>query len=54
MALYGYTPDTTGETLPMVYEIGAQLIDLEMVLYYPGVVVYPPRHADGWYSMNII
>jgi succinate dehydrogenase/fumarate reductase flavoprotein subunit len=40
-------PDTTGETLPMVYQIGAQLIDLEMVLYYPGVVVYPPA-ARGW------
>ncbi|HWQ43598.1 MAG TPA: FAD-dependent oxidoreductase [Desulfosporosinus sp.] len=40
-------PDTTGETLAMVYQIGAQLIDLEMVLYYPGVVVYPPA-ARGW------
>lgn len=40
-------PDATGETLAMVYQIGAQLIDLEMVLYYPGVVVYPPA-ARGW------
>ena len=40
-------PDTTGETLPMVYRLGAQLIDLEMVLYYPGVVIYPPA-ARGW------
>ena len=40
-------PDTTGETLAMVYQVGAHLIDLEMVLYYPGVVVYPPS-ARGW------
>lgn len=40
-------PDTTGETLAMVYQIGALLIDLEMVLYYPGVVVHPLA-ARGW------
>jgi fumarate reductase (CoM/CoB) subunit A len=40
-------PDTTGESLVMAYEIGAEIIDLEMVLYYPGVVVYPPA-ARGW------
>lgn len=40
-------PDATGETLAMVYQLGAQLVDLEMVLYYPGVVVYPPA-ARGW------
>ena len=40
-------PDTTGEGLVMAYQSGAHLIDLEMVLYYPGVVVYPPA-ARGW------
>jgi fumarate reductase (CoM/CoB) subunit A len=40
-------PDTTGEVLAMVYQAGTHLIDLEMVLYYPGVVVYPPS-ARGW------
>jgi len=40
-------PDTTGEGLWMAYQAGAQLIDLEMVLYYPGVVVHPPA-ARGW------
>lgn len=40
-------PDTTGEALVMAYEAGAELIDLEMVLYYPGVVVHPPS-ARGW------
>jgi len=40
-------PDTTGEGLAMAYQAGAHLIDLEMVLYYPGVVVYPPA-ARGW------
>jgi len=40
-------PDTTGEALAMVYQVGAHLLDLEMVLYYPGVVVYPPS-ARGW------
>ena len=40
-------PDTTGEGLAMAYQAGAHLIDLEMVLYYPGVVVHPPA-ARGW------
>jgi succinate dehydrogenase/fumarate reductase flavoprotein subunit len=40
-------PDTTGEVLAMVYYAGAQLVDLEMVLYYPGVVVHPPA-ARSW------
>jgi succinate dehydrogenase/fumarate reductase flavoprotein subunit len=40
-------PDTTGEGLTLAYQSGAHLIDLEMVLYYPGVVVYPPA-ARGW------
>jgi fumarate reductase (CoM/CoB) subunit A len=40
-------PDTTGEVLAMVYRAGAQLVDLEMVLYYPGVVVHPPA-ARSW------
>ncbi len=40
-------PDTTGEGLAMAGQAGAQLIDLEMVLYYPGVVVHPPA-ARGW------
>jgi len=43
----GTPPDTTGETLVMAYEAGAELVDLEMVLYYPGVVVHPPA-ARGW------
>lgn len=40
-------PDTTGEVLAMSYYSGAQLVDLEMVLYYPGVVVHPPA-ARSW------
>jgi fumarate reductase (CoM/CoB) subunit A len=40
-------PDTTGESLVHVYALGAQLVDLEQVLYYPGVVVHPPA-ARGW------
>jgi succinate dehydrogenase/fumarate reductase flavoprotein subunit len=40
-------PDTTGEVLAMVYGLGAELVDLEMVLYYPGVVVHPPA-ARSW------
>jgi len=40
-------PDTTGESLVMAYQLGTQLVDLEQVLYYPGVVVYPPA-ARGW------
>ena len=40
-------PDTTGEVLAMAYYAGAQLVDAEMLLYYPGVVVHPPA-ARGW------
>lgn len=40
-------PDTTGEVLAMLYQAGGHLVDLEMVLYYPGVVVHPPA-ARNW------
>ena len=40
-------PDTTGEGLAMAYKVGARLMDLEMVQFYPGVVVHPPA-ARGW------
>ena len=40
-------PDTTGEGLAIAYQAGALAMDLEMVLYYPGVVVHPPS-AKGW------
>jgi fumarate reductase (CoM/CoB) subunit A len=40
-------PDTTGEGHVMAYQAGVQCIDLEMVLYYPAVVVHPPS-ARGW------
>ncbi len=40
-------PDTTGEGLALAYEAGAHFIDLEMVMFYPGVVVHPPS-ARGW------
>ncbi len=40
-------PDTTGEGLAIAYQAGALAMDLEMVLYYPGVVVHPPS-ARGW------
>jgi fumarate reductase (CoM/CoB) subunit A len=32
-------PDSTGDGLALAYRAGAQLIDLEMILYYPTVVV---------------
>ena len=39
-------PDTTGESLPMVYQLGAHLVVGDGPLY-PGVVIYPPA-ARGW------
>ena len=34
--------DATGDGLAMAYRAGAELIDMEMVLFYPSVIVWPP------------
>ena len=34
--------DCTGDGIVMAYDAGADLIDLEMALFYPTAVVYPP------------
>jgi succinate dehydrogenase/fumarate reductase flavoprotein subunit len=34
--------DCTGDGLAMAYHAGADLIDLEMVLFYPTVIIHPP------------
>jgi fumarate reductase (CoM/CoB) subunit A len=33
--------DCTGDTITLAFEAGADIIDLEMTLYYPGVFAYP-------------
>ncbi len=34
--------DATGEGLSYAYRAGADLVDMEMVLFYPSVIVWPP------------
>ncbi len=34
--------DATGDGLMLAYRSGAELVDLEMVLFYPSVVIHPP------------
>ena len=34
--------DATGEGLVYAYQAGAELVDMEMVLFYPSVIVWPP------------
>lgn len=34
--------DSTGDGLAMAYRIGAEIIDMEMILFYPSVVIWPP------------
>lgn len=34
-------PDSTGEGIMMAYQVGAELIDLEMVMFYPCVIIHP-------------
>lgn len=34
--------DATGDGLVYAYRAGAKLVDLEMLLFYPSVIVYPP------------
>jgi len=38
--------DATGDGLMHAYRCGAELIDLEMILFYPSVVIHPPA-AQG-------
>lgn len=35
------SPDSTGDGISLAFETGADVIDLEMVQYYPGVFAYP-------------
>jgi succinate dehydrogenase/fumarate reductase flavoprotein subunit len=37
--------DTTGDGLALAYRAGAELVDMEMVLYYPTVIVHPQELA---------
>lgn len=48
-------PDSTGDGLALAYEAGARCVDLEMLLYYPCVVVYPnsARGVVFGYEMNL-
>ena len=34
--------DATGDGLALAYRAGAELVDMEMVLFYPSVIVWPP------------
>jgi len=34
--------DATGDGLTLAYRCGAELVDLEMILFYPSVVIHPP------------
>lgn len=34
--------DATGEGIIQAYQAGAELVDMEMVLFYPSVIVWPP------------
>lgn len=34
--------DATGDGLMLAYRCGAELVDLEMILFYPSVIVHPP------------
>jgi succinate dehydrogenase/fumarate reductase flavoprotein subunit len=34
--------DSTGDGVAMAYRSGARLIDMEMILFYPSVIVWPP------------
>ena len=38
--------DSTGDGVAMAYRAGAEIIDMEMILFYPSVVVWPPA-AQG-------
>lgn len=39
---------TTGDGLAYAYRAGAELVDMEMVLFYPSVIVWPPSLAGAF------
>jgi succinate dehydrogenase/fumarate reductase flavoprotein subunit len=40
--------DATGDGLIYAYRAGAELVDMEMVLFYPSVIVWPPSLAGAF------
>ena len=34
--------DATGDGLALAYRVGARLVDMEMILFYPSVIIWPP------------
>jgi len=48
--LWGITdtsPDTTGDGIALAYRAGAELVDMEMMLYYPAVIVHSYGELNG-------
>jgi len=37
--------DTTGDGVALAYRVGAELVDMEMMLYYPAIMVHPQELA---------
>jgi len=40
-------PDTTGDGVALAYRAGAELVDMEMMLYYPTVISHPYGEVNG-------
>ena len=45
---------TTGDGLVLAHRVGAELVDLEMMLFYPSVIIWPPVARGGFLGYEFL
>jgi succinate dehydrogenase/fumarate reductase flavoprotein subunit len=46
--------DATGDGVAMAYRVGAEIVDMEMILFYPSVIVWPPAAQGAFVHYEVL
>ncbi len=46
--------DSTGDGVAMGYRAGAEIIDMEMILFYPSVIIWPPAAQGAFVHYEVL